>query len=73
MFRHTCLPGVAADSLALTAACCQAAPPAAGGDLAALIDLKQSVQDGCWSAGTWDGALAVKFDMGTKRVNWNHA
>ncbi|MGB2823160.1 MAG: hypothetical protein WBF17_19400 [Phycisphaerae bacterium] len=73
MFRRTCLPGVAAASLALTAACCQAAAGAGGGDFAALLDLKQSVQDGCWSAGTWENALALKFDMGTKRVNWNHA
>jgi len=67
------LRSVALASLALTVACRRAAPGAGGGDFVPLIDLKQSAQDGCWSTGTWEDGLALKFDMGTKRVNWNHA
>ena len=45
------------------------APP---GKTTPLLDLKKSVGDGRWDKGTWDGGLALKFDMGTKRANWNH-
>jgi hypothetical protein len=30
-------------------------------------------RNGRWNLGTWDDGVAVRLDLGTRRVNWNHA
>ena len=83
-----CPRSVMAALLALTVGCSDMPPPQAkaatvpgkGGEtFVALLDLEKSVQklsaerNNCWNTGTWDRGVAWTFDMGKRRVNWNHA
>ena len=40
------------------------------GEVSGTFGLAQ--RDAFWNTGTWDDGLNLRFDMGTKRVNWNH-